>query len=192
MDTYINEFVSLLATVIPHVKQLANQDYKLGQTFKGCFDIYFITLWYDATWELYVGWTVSPLAVDLVRYNITYTPYAKLAVGGGVTATSYMFQGDFRANSVIFRSELPVTTQYENNVYQLCYKSDLSFYQPSADISIQASVKECMQDVERSMRTGDYTWTCNFNSPMRITLYNNTGPVTVNNVVPRTCFTLFS
>ena len=86
---------------------------------------------------------------------------------------------------------MPFTTQYDYNVYQLCYKTDLSFYQPSTEISITARVKECEQDVERSMRTGDYRWNCDFNSPLKITLFNSTGAATVNNVVPRTCFTLY-
>ena len=125
-----------------------------------------------------------------MKFIITYVPYAKVVIGSGLKGSSFLFQGEFRSQTIIFSSEFPMTAQYDFNVKQLCYKADLLFYNPSAEVYVQSSVKECMQDIEKAGRTGQFVWNCNFNSPLKITLFNNTGVATVNNVVPRTCWTL--
>ena len=84
----INELVIVIKTVFPTIKQLENKDFKIGQTFNGCFDMYYAKICWDFSWEAYIGWKVKPTSIDFIRYNATYIPYAKVTMGTGFKGSS--------------------------------------------------------------------------------------------------------
>ena len=162
------------------------------QTFTGSFWLFITEITYDFTYEIYVGWRVEQVAVDYGYYNFTYVPYARAEVSTGATTSTTVFEGGLQANSTVFRTELPITVQYEFNEFNVCYQGDLFYYDPLALISAKSSVLECYQDVEEAMRTGDYNVNCDYNSPLYLSLFNNTetASYTTQSVVDRTCWTI--
>mmetsp|Transcript_7280 Transcript_7280/g.8260 ORF Transcript_7280/g.8260 Transcript_7280/m.8260 type:complete len:114 (-) Transcript_7280:10-351(-) len=112
-------------------------------------------------------------------------------MGGSLTSTTLVLVGEFDVDTTIFYLELPTSAQFDIHEDRLCYQSDLLYYPPTAIIKTVSKVKECWQDVERAARTGDYSWVCDYNSPMEILLFNNTaGAPTRQNVAPKTCWTV--
>ena len=184
----ISAFINVLGTLFPVVKQITNPEYKYSQTFE--YDYGFAYLYF--TYEIYIGWRVDQVAVDYGYYNVTYVPYSRAEVYAGANSTQFIVQGDINSYSTLFKSEVPISAQYEFDEFNFCYLANLYYYDPIMIVLLKSEVKECYQDVEVAMRTGDYSFTCNWNTPLYLPLFNNTDEASYESqqIVEKTCWTV--
>eukprot|EP00344_Euplotes_crassus_P004183 CAMPEP_0196994234 /NCGR_PEP_ID=MMETSP1380-20130617/562_1 /TAXON_ID=5936 /ORGANISM="Euplotes crassus, Strain CT5" /LENGTH=250 /DNA_ID=CAMNT_0042409557 /DNA_START=14 /DNA_END=766 /DNA_ORIENTATION=+ len=174
---------------IPLVDSLMNPSFTFGQTFSGCYDFFLSQVCYTFTWQMRLGWKVSPESVDFERVALTYIPYAIMEISGTSTSHTEFFKGDLAASSAVLNISLPTAFELNLDTNSFCYDTKYVTYPPGPLVTAKTEVLSCLQDVKEASRTGELNIQCAFGSPLGLTLFNNTmvEPDTTD-VIPKTCW----